>query len=53
MEAPTTQAVEQPSRGYLGTDDPEEKLLDQSCSCLFDCIQGLFDFLCCNSDFCC
>lgn len=23
-----------------------------SCSCIYDCFQGLLDFLCCNSDFC-
>lgn len=41
MEAPTTQAVEQPSRGYLGTDDPEEKLLDQR---YFNFFYGITDY---------
>ncbi|CAO2827977.1 unnamed protein product [Amaranthus hypochondriacus] len=51
MEAPTNEAIDRSTRGFQDT-DPQEKVVDQCCSCIYDCFQGVFDFLCCNSDFC-
>ncbi|KMT09356.1 hypothetical protein BVRB_6g134500 [Beta vulgaris subsp. vulgaris] len=41
MEAPSNQNM-----------DREDKVVDQCCSCCYDCFQDLLDFLCCGSDCC-
>ncbi|KAL9229750.1 hypothetical protein vseg_005184 [Gypsophila vaccaria] len=51
MEPPSTQATDRSSMAY---EDPtaQEQVVDQCCSFCYECFQGFFDFLCCNSDSC-
>ncbi|KAE9606760.1 hypothetical protein Lalb_Chr09g0323001 [Lupinus albus] len=43
MEPPQPQSIQ------AGDDDPQDKVINDCCSCWYDCIQGCLDFLCCES----
>ncbi|GAB4847015.1 hypothetical protein Ancab_026027 [Ancistrocladus abbreviatus] len=55
MEPPSSQAIESNSKSNQTTtvDDPADKVVNDCCSCFYECIQSVLDFLCCNSDACC
>ncbi|CAL5187922.1 unnamed protein product [Lathyrus oleraceus] len=45
MEPPQIQSVD--ASATAGDDDPQDKIINDCCSCCYDCSGGFFDYLCC------
>ncbi|KAJ9170732.1 hypothetical protein P3X46_018820 [Hevea brasiliensis] len=44
MEPPAAQAIE---RNYQAGEDEQDKVINECCSCCYDCTENCFDYLCC------
>nr|DAD47051.1 TPA_asm: hypothetical protein HUJ06_016988 [Nelumbo nucifera] len=47
MEPPSTQEMGSRNNFSAGEDE-QDKIVNECCSCFYDCLESLFDFLCCS-----
>ncbi|KAK4584530.1 hypothetical protein RGQ29_022304 [Quercus rubra] len=48
MEPPPPQAIETSNKDFQAGQDEQDKVVDECCSCCYDCTESFFDFLFCN-----
>ncbi|MBA0859324.1 hypothetical protein Goshw_005823 [Gossypium schwendimanii] len=47
MEPPATQSIETSTKSFQVEEDEQDKVVDECCSCCYECTGSIFDYLCC------
>ncbi|KAM7510342.1 hypothetical protein LguiB_009217 [Lonicera macranthoides] len=47
MEPPQAQAIENTNQSYPPQEDEQDKVINECCSCFYDCTDSCLDYLCC------
>ncbi|KAK4712239.1 hypothetical protein R3W88_006752 [Solanum pinnatisectum] len=47
MDPPQVETMDISGKSYPPIEDEQDKKVDQCCSCFYDCINSLLDYLCC------
>ncbi|TQD81469.1 hypothetical protein C1H46_032964 [Malus baccata] len=48
MEPPPSQAIDTSTKKFQIEEDEQDKVIDDCCSCFYDCTETCFDYLFCN-----
>ncbi|KAM3286295.1 hypothetical protein P3S67_025094 [Capsicum chacoense] len=52
MDPPQVESMDISTKNYPPIEDDQDKIVDQCCSCFYDCMDSLLEYLCCYDFWC-